>query len=1089
MGDRRWRTALFLTVCASAAWAVMKFGLLTWLPEENHPARNVLEGLSWVSAIIAVVPTALLAIGWAWRTNPPNDGERVTPVRVGPPIIGVVPALLVLLSGSPWWALAVFFLVEAAVFASGLLGALGQVLQERITDWTRRTITSGMVRFGAQYRAFMLRSLRTMVEEGPPTTGFLRPELDDVFVNVTLEYQAPQRVATGLVGGLDPDTLEEGHVLDDFLDKEQPEVLAVTGAPGSGKTTLLRKAARDICKSTRGKRKRRSVPLLLYLRDHAETIAANPEVPVFTLLHKQLKRAGLTASDSWFERRLKSGQCVVLLDGLDEVARQDDRRAVSAWVALQISVYYKNHFVITSRPDGYKSAKIENATVLAVQQFTDGQIEKFVHSWYRTIERRSSSDTSDLEHVVKTKASDLLERLNQNVNLRALTVNPLLLTMIVNVHRFRGALPGSRVDLYGEICEVMLWRRQEAKKLAVEMSGQKKAALLRGLAYRMMKNDAPSMSRVEVLAQIKPGMQRMSRDVTAEGFLADVTSNGLIVESENGLYAFAHLTFQEYLAAEHIRDKGLVKELANHVGSSWWRETTLLYAAKSDADAIVRACLDRGSTAALLLAFDCADQDSELAPELVDRMNAFLESAHEPGASSDQCLLAAGVLAGRHLGELVRTSTESYVCPSPITNRIYWLYQRGQQDHDAYRLSNVESGGEEAVLGVRLEDALAFTRWLNTVFTENKTFRLVEEDEVADHAITSARSTRRGATSDYSVWFRRKEQNAFGLLPPPGGEHPYHLRTEVLLERTKADVLDHAPDLVRLALLLAFRRAEQASLGLDLMQNRIKKAAESNTRLRQSDVDVKLSNRRRELSSGPRELTQNLEGERELITSLGLEPALDTILGVLNAIIQSPRASRVKHLQHGRRLAKELAGELSPEFTRTLTTAENGVRPDVSEQFTGRALKSIMNRALVGGAVREPWMTRLAEDLVLLAAGSDDFVVAPPDTLADRMDLTHTALVAFSQSEDVENFLPWALKASSALQDLAVPILRYEQPVDRGPASLIRFSALLLAAETGVERRGVLSKSFLEIAAGITLMEQHHEGTRKRNETIVLARA
>ena len=58
--------------------------------------------------------------------------------------------------------------------------------------------------------------------------------------------------------------------------------------------------------------------------------------------------------------------------------------------------------------------------------------------------------------------------------------------MIAYVHRYRGALPGGRADLYAEILQVMLFRRQEAKNLGVEFAGDKKEALLRGLAYAMM---------------------------------------------------------------------------------------------------------------------------------------------------------------------------------------------------------------------------------------------------------------------------------------------------------------------------------------------------------------------------------------------------------------------------------------------------------------------------------------------------------------------------------------------------------------------------------------------------------------------------
>ncbi|QUF04074.1 hypothetical protein KCV87_32820 [Actinosynnema pretiosum subsp. pretiosum] len=67
-----------------------------------------------------------------------------------------------------------------------------------------------------------------------------------------------------------------------------------------------------------------------------------------------------------------------------------------------------------------------------------------------------------------------------------LKVNPLLLTMIVNVHRYRGMIPGSRADLYDEICVVLLWRRSEAKGLGSEVRGDRKKVFLARLAFGMM---------------------------------------------------------------------------------------------------------------------------------------------------------------------------------------------------------------------------------------------------------------------------------------------------------------------------------------------------------------------------------------------------------------------------------------------------------------------------------------------------------------------------------------------------------------------------------------------------------------------------
>jgi hypothetical protein len=187
----------------------------------------------------------------------------------------------------------------------------------------------------------------------------------------------------------------------------------------------------------------------------------------------------------------------------------------------------------------------------------------------------------------------------------------------------------------------------------------------------MMQQRVRDMPRSEVLDKIKPALRRMSQTLTAEDFLTDIISNGLLIELESGLYSFAHHTVQEYLAATHIRDRGLNSVLVNAVDDTWWRETTLLYAARSDADPIVRACLDSTSVTALSLAFDCADQARELAPELRSRLDELLASAVEPRTDPERRRLMAGVLVTRHLRHPVRTGTGGRVCTRPITVSLY----------------------------------------------------------------------------------------------------------------------------------------------------------------------------------------------------------------------------------------------------------------------------------------------------------------------------------------------------------------------------------------------------------------------------------
>ena len=72
--------------------------------------------------------------------------------------------------------------------------------------------------------------------------------------------------------------------------------------------------------------------------------------------------------------------------------------------------------------------------------------------------------------------------------------------MIATAHRYRGALPGSRADLYGEICHVLLSRRGQAKDLPELLSWPAKQALLATLAYQMMRDHVSNLP-----ADARPG--------------------------------------------------------------------------------------------------------------------------------------------------------------------------------------------------------------------------------------------------------------------------------------------------------------------------------------------------------------------------------------------------------------------------------------------------------------------------------------------------------------------------------------------------------------------------------------------------------
>lgn len=619
-----------------------------------------------------------------------------------------------------------------STFGRALQG-VGRGRSEQAVRALDQSVGRRVSRYGKKYRQHVLSLYRFMDVKGLATAGDSTPEFDDVFIDVSLTPRAPHKITSAIVS----DPAESGggrQSIWDFVGGRAGTVVAIVGAPGTGKTTLLQSVARRIAQPDA--KLARPTPILLELRTHASKIVDDPSVPLTRLIREALPDLPVAEPVGWWNHELMSGCCIVLFDGLDEVGSHAARRAVSAWIEKQVGAYPGNDFVLTSRPHGYRTAMISSAVVLQVCPFTESQIEEFLHSWYATAERRATGTSGpDVEMIARVKTRDLLDRLAASQALSDLTTNPLLLTMIAQVHRYRGALPGSRVDLYAEVCQVMLWRRLEAKRIDVDIRGQSKEKILAYVAYQMMQARSRDIKQHELLASIRPSLSRVSSKVTPEKYIADVQSNGLLMEREHEIYSFSHHTFQEYLASRHIRDAGLGSILASAVEDPWWREVTLLYVAGNDADAIVSACLKQRTAVALSLAFDCIEDGGEVAPALKEELDRVIRSAFDRNISTDRRHVVAAVLARRLLENgFLTTAAGTRIYKSPVPASLYRLFLLDTGTAEPEGFCPKDMSGASPVTGVWFHDAQNFVRWLNGVIadSERSGCRLPTESELAE---------------------------------------------------------------------------------------------------------------------------------------------------------------------------------------------------------------------------------------------------------------------------------------------------------------------------------------------------------------------
>jgi energy-coupling factor transporter ATP-binding protein EcfA2 len=640
--------------------------------------------------------------------------------------------------------------------SSKVLPYFDRFLDWVLGSWVPRLWWGVTDRFKRRYYTSLIDYYRDYRTKGLKTQGDFVLDLDKVFVSLQVAPESLNKVSAGM---LLPRSNTNRLDIWKFLAKAGKDRtdcrLAILGPPGSGKTTLLEYLTLTYAHNRQRQQHRQApalIPVLIYLRDVRRQITSDQPPTLAELINQQPLIKELQPRSSWFASKLEQGRCLVMLDGLDEVADEAQRQQVSHWVDRQMQMY-PTPFIVTSRPFGYRSAPVERVRAMVeVQPFTFADVKQFVQSWYRQheIKSRLGRNTRAVQAEANQKANDLISRISHNAPLSAMAVNPLLLTMIATVHRFRGALPGSRLELYAEICDVLLGRRADAKGLTATLTVNQQKSVLQTLALGLMEQKTREFKLPLASQLIQAKLAAVAgQDADGAAFIKQAEDlSGLLVERERGQYEFAHKSLQEYLAAVEIKDTQRSALLVANFEDAWWDETIRLYAAQSNATELVKASLTRESISALALAYDCVEEGAEVDPDIRQALLNALE-AGLVSTNPEKFKLAVDVKLTRRLRRFVRVDDALQIDNSYVT----WAeYQRYLENSEVKALLSTDvlpplekkvppGQASQPVSGISREEAYHFCTWLGrylppTAIGETTAcYRLPTDQELRQHPI------------------------------------------------------------------------------------------------------------------------------------------------------------------------------------------------------------------------------------------------------------------------------------------------------------------------------------------------------------------
>jgi HEAT repeat protein len=416
--------------------------------------------------------------------------------------------------------------------------------------------------------------------------------------------------------------------------------VVILGDPGSGKTTLTRyltlaMASNDYSRT--GRVVEGLLPVLVRVANYGRALQKDPTLHLVDYICHEL------TSDFGpvLKQELEYGQCLVMLDGLDEVVEVGQRQRVAESIEDMVATYGKNRFLVTSRPIGYQSVQLAaDFRHVALRPLTEKEQEQFVRLWHKEIRTRGAGKAEGVGWFEEPEA--LIKALETKPSVAKLASNPLLLTIIVLMYWRGTKLPDRRVDIYASATETLI-ENWPLRQRGIDLDLEQVKSILAPVALAVLsssvsvviteRNLVPLL--LEIVQEVHGGT-RAAAQAICDNMLRDLSEHsGIFLERgrdeyDYPVYGFLHQTFGEYLAAVALAELWNVGELklSDYVHKARWREVILLLAGvigtqgRAVASRFVSEILALSSPFAeilhrdLLLVLECLGDDLRIKPTL-----------------------------------------------------------------------------------------------------------------------------------------------------------------------------------------------------------------------------------------------------------------------------------------------------------------------------------------------------------------------------------------------------------------------------------------------------------------------------------------
>lgn len=369
--------------------------------------------------------------------------------------------------------------------------------------------------------------------------------------------------------------------IQDVLNRHQQ--IVILGGSGAGKTTLLRAIVAErveilLDTETSGiqieerpdgsaaVRLARSLPIYVDLADFVDDPGDG------NLTDFVIRTAAALTQDLSIARVLgdlvQAGQCIILLDGLDQVATDEQRRMLASSLT-QASAHWRslgNTVVVTSRFDSYAAAPLPSSfAMFALRGLERGQIGPFMLRWSLTLARMRRPLLSDDDALRRAEAEtlSLVREIATSPRLYMLANTPLMLRMLVGVYHPGMLLVPMRAAICQLVADALIreWRLPQTTTDRPVVLEQDATHLLGELAFWLQASRPTGLLSEQelrdILRHIWSGMYPETPITQASALIDDFVGHiranaGVLAELAPQRFGFIYHALQEYFAARYM---------------------------------------------------------------------------------------------------------------------------------------------------------------------------------------------------------------------------------------------------------------------------------------------------------------------------------------------------------------------------------------------------------------------------------------------------------------------------------------------------------------------------------------------------------